>query len=156
MGADAVSATSAARKAKDPRKTRGLYVDTRMPAHQQGPAYSKIAKRAQALWLGAEYYPTDQVAGVVSTYVGLAERAGKIHDKLRTFLASMDGIEGSLEKASQAYRKARDQLVDGRGNLVKQVNEFKELGVSVKAELSEEWTDRAALELSHERSEETP
>lgn len=86
----------------------------------------------------------------------LAERAGKIHDKLRTFLASMDGIEGSLEKASQAYRKARDQLVDGRGNLVKQVNEFKELGVSVKAELSEEWTDRAALELSHERSEKTP
>jgi len=86
----------------------------------------------------------------------LAERAGKIHDKLRTFLASMDGIEGSLEKASQAYRKARDQLVDGRGNLVKQVNEFKELGVSVKAELSEEWTDRAALELAHERSKETP
>jgi len=71
------SATTAARKAKDPRKTRGLYVDTRMPAHQQGPAYASIAKRAQALWLGAEYYPTDQVAGVVSTYVGLAERAGK-------------------------------------------------------------------------------
>ena len=86
----------------------------------------------------------------------LAERAGKIHEKLRTFLASMDGIESSLDKASQAYRKARDQLVDGRGNLVKQVNEFKELGVSVKAELSEEWTDRAALELSHERSEEMP
>ena len=71
------TAASAARKAKDPRKTRGLYVDTRMPAHQQGPAYSKIAKRPQALWLGSEYYPTDQVAGVVSTYVDLAERAGK-------------------------------------------------------------------------------
>ncbi|HIQ54293.1 MAG TPA: DNA recombination protein RmuC, partial [Pseudomonas pachastrellae] len=84
----------------------------------------------------------------------LAERAGKIHDKLRTFLSSMDGIEGSLEKASQAYRKARDQLVDGRANLVKQVNEFKDLGVSVKAELGEEWTERAALELSHERGEE--
>ncbi|MEC9051828.1 MAG: hypothetical protein VX747_05155, partial [Actinomycetota bacterium] len=58
-------AAMSARKAKDPRKTRGLYVDTRMPAHQQGPAYSTIAKRAQALWLGSEYYPTDQVAGVV-------------------------------------------------------------------------------------------
>ena len=46
--------------------------------------------------------------------------------------------------------------MDGRGNLVKQVNEFKELGVSVKAELSEEWTERAALELSHERGEELP
>lgn len=67
----------AERKAADPRKSRGLYVDTRMSAHQQGPAYASIAKRATALWLGAEYYPTDQVAGIVSTYVGMAEEADK-------------------------------------------------------------------------------
>ncbi|MAB23658.1 MAG: DNA recombination protein RmuC [Pseudomonadales bacterium] len=80
----------------------------------------------------------------------LAERASKIHDKLRTFLGSMDNIEKSLDKASDAYRKAKDQLLGGRANLVKQVNDFKELGVSVKAELSEEWTERASLELSHD------
>jgi len=80
----------------------------------------------------------------------LAERASKIHDKLRTFLGSMDNIEKSLDKASDAYRKAKDQLLGGRANLVKQVNDFKELGVSVKAELGEEWTERAALELGHD------
>jgi len=83
----------------------------------------------------------------------LAERAGKVYDKLRTFLGSMDGIEKSLEKATDAYQKARDQLVNGRGNLVKQITDFKELGVSVKAELNEDWTDRAALELNHNRSD---
>ncbi|MBL4834170.1 MAG: DNA recombination protein RmuC [Pseudomonas sp.] len=80
----------------------------------------------------------------------LAERAAKVHDKLRTFLGSMDGIGKSLEKASDAYQKACDQLVGGRGNLVKQVNDFKDLGVSVKAELGETWRDRADLELGHD------
>ncbi len=80
----------------------------------------------------------------------LAERAAKVHDKLRTFLGSMDGIGKSLEKASDAYQKACDQLVGGRGNLVKQVNDFKDLGVSVKAELSETWRDKADLELGRD------
>ncbi len=77
----------------------------------------------------------------------LAERAAKVHDKLRTFLVSMDGVEKGLERATDAYKKAREQLVTGRGNLVKQVNDFKELGVSVKAELGEAWTEHATLEL---------
>ncbi|MFA5678828.1 MAG: DNA recombination protein RmuC [Pseudomonas sp.] len=80
----------------------------------------------------------------------LADRAGRIHDKLRTFLGSMDGIGSSLERASEAYQRACSQLVSGRGNLVKQVNDFKELGVSVKSELGEQWTDRAELELGHD------
>lgn len=78
----------------------------------------------------------------------LAERATKVHDKLRTFLGSMDRIGKSLDAATDAYHKACGQLVNGPGNLVKQVNEFKELGVSVKGELGDHWTDRAALELT--------
>ena len=80
----------------------------------------------------------------------LAERAGRVYDKLRTFLGSMDAVGSSLEKATDAYQKACSQLVSGRGNLVKQVSEFKELGVSVRAELGEQWTDRAELELGHD------
>ncbi|MGU2277187.1 DNA recombination protein RmuC [Pseudomonas aeruginosa] len=78
----------------------------------------------------------------------LAERAGKVYDKLRTFLGSMDAIGNSLDKAQDAYRKARDQLVSGKANLVKQVNDFRQLGVAVKGELAEEWVDRAELELT--------
>lgn len=78
----------------------------------------------------------------------LAERAGKVYDKLRTFLGSMDGIGKSLDKAGEAYRKACGQLVGGPGNLVKQVADFKELGVAVRTELDGQWTERAELELT--------
>jgi DNA recombination protein RmuC len=77
----------------------------------------------------------------------LADKAAKVHDKLRTFLGSMDRIGKSLESASSAYQTACGQLVNGPGNLVKQVSEFKELGVSVKGELGDQWADRAGLEL---------
>ncbi|WP_312904991.1 DNA recombination protein RmuC [Stutzerimonas nitrititolerans] len=78
----------------------------------------------------------------------LAERAGKVYDKLRTFLGSMDTIGHSLDKAQDAYKKACDQLVSGKANLVKQVSDFRQLGVAVKGELNEVWVDRADLELN--------
>lgn len=79
----------------------------------------------------------------------LADRASKVYDKLRIFLGSMDGIGSSLERAQEAYRKACDQLVSGRGNLIKQVSDFQQLGVAVKTEIAEQWQDRARLELTH-------
>ena len=79
----------------------------------------------------------------------LAERAGKVYDKLRIFLGSMDGIGSSLDRAQDAYRKACDQLVSGRGNLIKQASDFQQLGVAVKTEIAEQWQDRARLELTH-------
>lgn len=85
----------------------------------------------------------------------LAERAGKVYDKLRIFLGSMDGIGNSLDRAQEAYRKACDQLVSGRGNLIKQASDFKQLGVAVKTEIAEQWQDRARLELTHNSDAET-
>ncbi|MDY7219054.1 DNA recombination protein RmuC [Denitrificimonas sp. JX-1] len=84
----------------------------------------------------------------------LADRASKVYDKLRIFLGSMDGIGSSLERAQEAYRKACDQLVNGRGNLVKQTSEFKQLGVAVKTEIAEQWQERARLELTRVDSDE--
>ena len=83
----------------------------------------------------------------------LADKAAKVYDKLRTFLTSMDTVGKSLEKAQDAYQKACGQLVNGPGNLVKQVSEFRELGVSVKAELSEEWVEKGQLELTRSERE---
>lgn len=85
----------------------------------------------------------------------LAERASKVYDKLRIFLGSMDGIGNSLDRAQEAYRKACDQLVNGRGNLLKQASDFQQLGVAVKSEISEQWQDRARLELTHIENDNT-
>ncbi|MCY1377322.1 hypothetical protein D9M69_648880 [compost metagenome] len=52
------------------------------------------------------------------------------------------------KKVQDAYKKACDQLVHGKDNLVKQVSDFRQLGVAVKGEITEKWVDRADLELN--------
>ena len=80
----------------------------------------------------------------------LAEKAGKMYDKFNTFLGSMEKVGRSLDSAKESYDRAYGQLYSGRGNLIKQANEFKKLGVSVKAELPDSLVERAELELDHD------
>ncbi|OHU85125.1 MULTISPECIES: DNA recombination protein RmuC [Pseudoalteromonas] len=77
----------------------------------------------------------------------LAQRAEKFYNKLNAFLNSMDGVGKQLDKAKESYDKAFAQLYSGKGNLIKQASEFKELGVSVNKSLPCELTEKARLEL---------
>ncbi|MGL6335876.1 DNA recombination protein RmuC [Aeromonas jandaei] len=80
----------------------------------------------------------------------IAERAGRLYEKLRLFVEEMQQMGGSLHKAQESYDKAMGRLVNGRGNLIAQVERFRELGVEVTKSLPEplvEW----ALERDKER-----
>lgn len=77
----------------------------------------------------------------------LANRAEKFYSKLKLFLDSMQGVGKQLDKAKDSYEKAFGQLYSGRGNLIKQAAEFKDLGVAVKSEIDAELVDKARLEL---------
>ncbi|HCF4246198.1 DNA recombination protein RmuC [Pseudomonas aeruginosa] len=77
----------------------------------------------------------------------LASRAEAVFKKLNTFLASFEKIKKGLENATEAYVKAEGQLVSGKGNLVKQVGEFKNLAPAIKAQLPAYFADKAALEI---------
>jgi len=77
----------------------------------------------------------------------LASRAERFYSKLNGFLTSMEGVGKQLDKAKESYDKAFSQLYRGKGNLIKQASEFKELGVSVQKELPAETLERAQLEL---------
>ncbi|NOU50383.1 DNA recombination protein RmuC [Pseudoalteromonas sp. JBTF-M23] len=77
----------------------------------------------------------------------LALRAEKFYNKLNAFLHSMDGVGKQLDKAKESYDKAFGQLYSGKGNLIKQASEFKELGVSVSKSLPEEVVEKSRLEL---------
>ncbi|MBD1581902.1 DNA recombination protein RmuC [Pseudoalteromonas sp. S16_S37] len=77
----------------------------------------------------------------------LALRAEKFYNKLNAFLHSMDGVGKQLDKAKESYDKAFSQLYSGKGNLIKQASEFKELGVSVSKSLPEEVVEKSRLEL---------
>lgn len=83
----------------------------------------------------------------------LANTAGKVYDKLRTFLNSLDKIEKGLINAQDAYQEAKKQLLDGRGNLVNLVNGFVELGVTVKNEINEDWQEKAALGIEAKKTD---
>lgn len=77
----------------------------------------------------------------------LAQRAERFYNKLNAFLNSMEGVGKQLDKAKESYEKAFAQLYMGKGNLIKQAAEFKELGVSVSKELPQDTLDKAKLEL---------
>lgn len=79
----------------------------------------------------------------------LAEKATKVYDKLNGFVLSMEALGKSLDKAKEAYEKAFGQLYSGRGNLIKQASEFKNLGVAVKTEIPQHIVEKSELELTH-------
>lgn len=77
----------------------------------------------------------------------LASRAEAVFKKLNSFLGSFEKIKKGLENATEAYVRAEGQLVSGKGNLVKQVGDFKNLAPAIKAELPAYFVDKAALEI---------
>jgi len=79
--------------------------------------------------------------------VALAQKAESVFKKLNTFLLSFENIKKGLEKATEAYGSAEGQLLSGRGNLVKQVSEFKKLAPAIKAELPTYFTEKSELEI---------
>ncbi|MDX1594657.1 MAG: DNA recombination protein RmuC [Gammaproteobacteria bacterium] len=65
----------------------------------------------------------------------IADQAGRIYDKLRGFLEDFERIGTQLATVQNSYDGARNKLTDGRGNLLKQVESFRKLGVSVRKPL---------------------
>lgn len=77
----------------------------------------------------------------------LAAKAEAVFKKLNSFLGSFEKIKIGLGRANDAYTQAEGQLISGRGNLVKQVGEFKNLAPSILAELPQGYVDKAELEV---------
>jgi DNA recombination protein RmuC len=77
----------------------------------------------------------------------LAEEASKVYNQLRLFLESMDALGKQLDKSRQTYDLALKQFISGKGNLVKRVEDFQKLGVSVQKEMPAEMLEKAHLEL---------
>ncbi|MET2900618.1 DNA recombination protein RmuC [Vibrio rotiferianus] len=76
----------------------------------------------------------------------IAERAAKLYDKLRLFVDDMEGLGGALDKANQTYQGAMNKLATGRGNVIRQAESFKQLGVEVKRPISPDLAQLAQSE----------
>lgn len=67
----------------------------------------------------------------------IADRAARLYDKVRLFVDDMAMLGQSLDKASNHYQYAMNKLAQGRGNLLAQVELFRQLGVEVKRPINQ-------------------
>lgn len=68
----------------------------------------------------------------------IAERGAMLYDKFAGFVESIQEVGLNIEKSQRAYDKAYSQLSTGRGNLIRQAEMLKELGVKPQKELPKE------------------
>lgn len=62
----------------------------------------------------------------------IADKAAKLYDKIRGFIEDMEILGNSLDKAQQTYHASMNKLSKGRGNIVGQIEQFREMGLQVK------------------------
>ena len=65
----------------------------------------------------------------------IAERGALLYDKFAGFVETLQEVGTNIERTHKAYDKAFNQLSEGRGNLLRQAEMLKELGVKPQKEL---------------------
>lgn len=71
----------------------------------------------------------------------IAQQASKLYDKLRLFSDNFLEVGAQIDKAHNTYSHALKQLSEGRGNVIQQAEQLKELGVPIKRPLAKQLTE---------------
>ena len=69
----------------------------------------------------------------------IADRAGKLYDKVYGFVQSMERVGERLDQAQDSYGQAFSQLSKGRGNMISQVESLKNLGAKASKTIRTEF-----------------
>ena len=75
----------------------------------------------------------------------IAKSAGAIYDKVNAFLKHFDELGRGINRASKAYHDARSNLTEGQGNLVRKIEDLRELGADVRQPMPEEIRREAGI-----------
>ena len=73
----------------------------------------------------------------------IAKEGGLLYDKFESFVADLVKIGKNLKTSQDSYQEAMNKLVDGRGNIIKKVENLKKLGAKTKKSLPQNIIDRA-------------
>jgi DNA recombination protein RmuC len=85
-------------------------------------------------------------------------RGAELYDKFVNFVSDLEAVGKSLRGADASYSNAMKKLVEGRGNLVRQVELLKQLGIRTTKQIPRTLLDAATedeptLELAAEAEE---
>jgi DNA recombination protein RmuC len=75
--------------------------------------------------------------------VVIAEQAGRMYDQVRLVLEAVQDARKKMDGASDALDLAEKRIGEGRGNLVKRVEDIRTLGAKVKAQLPADVVEKA-------------
>ena len=74
------------------------------------------------------------------------DRGSELYEKFVGFVTDMEMIGDSLKKTNENYDKAMNKLADGRGNLIRQVELLKQLGLRTNKSIPRKLLDRADVD----------
>jgi len=67
--------------------------------------------------------------------IEIAKRGAALYDKFAGFVDTLQEVGKNIDRSQRAYDKAFSQLKDGNGNLIRQAEMLKELGIKAQKEL---------------------
>ncbi|SEO35669.1 DNA recombination protein RmuC [Salinihabitans flavidus] len=85
----------------------------------------------------------------------IADRAGKLYDKVSGFVDSMQEVGTRLKQATSAHSTAMNRLATGSGNVIRQVEQLRELGAKTTRSIAVESLDSDPVETISEGEKET-
>ncbi|MDA9052177.1 DNA recombination protein RmuC [Schleiferiaceae bacterium] len=88
--------------------------------------------------------------------IEIAEAGGKLYDKFVGLIEDLKKLGSQFQTAQNTYQDTMIKMMEGRGNLISQVERLKKLGSKTKKELDNRLVDRAELgEYSDQQIEDT-
>ena len=78
----------------------------------------------------------------------IAHKAGVLYDKFVAFAKDFEKVGKQLDTTQKTYSNAWKKLTDGRGNIIKQIEELQELGVRTSKKISKGLLDAANIDIS--------
>lgn len=76
----------------------------------------------------------------------IARRGGALYDKFVGFTEDLISVGKSMDTAKEKYHTAMNKLYDGKGNLVRQAEQLKSLGINHKKEINSKLVERSNAE----------
>lgn len=75
--------------------------------------------------------------------IEIAEKAGNLYDKFVGFIEDLEKVGTKMNDAQNAYKDAMNKGLSGAGNLVRRVENLRELGVKANKTIPQKYIDRA-------------
>ena len=83
----------------------------------------------------------------------IATQAGALFDQFVLVIESLEDVGRQIDKSQEAWQQTRKRLVDGRGNLVKRMEDLKRMGARARKSLPEAIRQDADIDDSADNSD---